>query len=128
MPTLITQDIKIMVQARYEPAHSMPVQQQYIFSYRVKIENLGRETVQLLRRHWVITDGLGHVREVEGDGVIGQQPVIAPGEQHQYDSWSPLATPLGHMEGAYLMRSVDTQATFQVRIPRFELQASTIDN
>lgn len=128
MAQLITDNIKVSVVARYQPEHSQPTRRQYIFSYRIRIENLGSQTVQLLRRHWIITDGYGAIREVEGDGVIGRQPVLAPGQRHQYDSWCPLPTPQGFMEGTYLMRQVDLGHHFQVGIPRFDLRATILDN
>lgn len=123
MDTLITHDIRVSVETFYKPEYSHPIEGKYIFAYRVLIENIGSETVQLLRRHWIISDSTGVVREVEGEGVIGQKPVLNPGESHQYVSWSSLSTELGTMHGTYLMRKMTDQSEFKVDIPRFSLLA-----
>jgi ApaG protein len=123
MDTLITKDIRISVETFYKPEYSHPIEGKYIFAYRVLIENIGSETVQLLRRHWIISDSMGIIREVEGEGVIGQKPVLNPGESHQYISWSNLSSELGTMHGTYLMKKMTNQAEFKVIIPRFSLLA-----
>ena len=84
--------------------------------------------MQLLYRHWVITNGMGAVEEVEGEGVIGQQPVLGPGEVHSYDSWCPLSSPLGSMEGRYLMVSTETGEEFYAQVPRFQLESTVMMN
>ena len=93
-----------------------------MFGYRVRIENVGQETVQLLTRHWKITDGVGRVVEVRGDGVVGEQPLLAPGESFQYTSGTPLPTPSGIMAGSYQMVT-DQGERFDVTIPAFSLDA-----
>lgn len=128
METLITNGIRISVQPRYQPAYSRPTEDQYVFSYHVVIENQRTDTVQLLYRHWVIINALGEVREVEGEGVIGLQPVLAPGDVHSYDSWCPLASPLGSMEGRYLMMNTKTGEEFYAEVPRFQLESTVMMN
>ncbi len=123
-----TLGITVSVVARYEPQHSRPHLQRYVFSYHITIENHSNATVQLLRRHWHIVDAAGMRREVEGPGVIGQQPILDPGESHSYSSWCPLSTPVGKMYGTFLMvRQVDGRL-FKVCIPEFALEAPAIWN
>ncbi len=128
MQTLITNGIKISVKPRYEPQHSNPLDGKFLYSYHIIIENLSEHTVQLLRRHWVITDSNGSKREVQGDGVIGKQPVLHPGQMHEYSSWSPLMTGLGKMGGHYIMRRIDDEGIFHVKIPAFDLVAPFVLN
>lgn len=128
MDTRITNHIRISVVATYQPAYSKPTSNQYVFSYHIVIENCGRDTVQLLRRHWIITNSMGVVQEVEGEGVIGQQPVLEAGDVHQYDSWCPLSSPLGFMEGSYLFVNRDTGEEFRAEVPRFRLQSDVVLN
>ena len=128
MSSLITNDVKITVVARYRPSYSTPADNQYIFSYEISIENLGKQTIQLLRRQWLITDGVGITREVEGEGVIGKQPILEPQATHTYSSWCPLATPLGHMEGQYLMKNLETDQLFYAQVPRFKLESPVVLN
>ena len=128
MDTLITNGIKISVETFYQPQYSKPVEMQFIFAYRVTIENLGSETVQLLRRHWIITDSTGVRREVEGEGVVGQQPILQPGEVHQYGSWCHLSTGLGTMHGSYLMQRNQDGRHFSVQIPNFQMEALPVCN
>ncbi|MEO1515956.1 MAG: Co2+/Mg2+ efflux protein ApaG [Bacteroidota bacterium] len=123
MTTLTTNGIKISVRTVYQPEHSAPHRQQYIHAYQITIENLSNTTVQLLRRHWIILDSNGTKREVEGEGVRGEQPILTPGQTHRYHSWSPLLTDIGKMYGTFLMaRQVDNRQ-FRVRIPEFKLIA-----
>jgi ApaG protein len=124
MDVLITQGIKISVETFYLPEESIPVRNKFIHAYRITIENQSAHTVQLLRRHWYIIESNGIKREVEGEGVIGLQPVLAPGESHQYTSWSPLMTDVGKMYGTYLMMRTADEKTFQVNIPEFKLVPS----
>ena len=98
-------NIEIAVAPRYLAEQSSPEQAEYVFAYTVEVSNLGSEPVQLLSRHWVITDGNNHVREVEGEGVVGEQPHIPPGTTYRYSSGAILATNTGTMEGGYTMRA-----------------------
>jgi len=128
MDTLITNDVRITVETFYQPAYSKPEANEYVFAYRITIENLNSFPVQLLRRHWIIFDsGLGH-REVEGEGVVGKQPVLHPGESHQYVSWCNLVTDIGSMQGAYLFQRIDSDDKFDVDIPEFKLIAPYLLN
>lgn len=123
MDTLITNDVRISVETFYQPIYSKPETGEYVFAYRITIENLNPFTVQLMRRHWVIFDsGLGH-REVEGEGVVGKQPVLKPGDVHQYVSWCNLTTEIGSMQGAYEFQRIENGETFEVEIPEFRLIA-----
>jgi ApaG protein len=128
MESLLSNGIRVSVYARYQAAYSRPTEEQYVFSYHIVIENCREDTVQLLYRHWVITNGMGEIQEVEGDGVIGQQPVLEPGDVHSYDSWCPLASPLGSMEGRYLMVSAETGEEFYAQVPRFQLESTVVMN
>ncbi|MBK6620415.1 MAG: Co2+/Mg2+ efflux protein ApaG [Saprospirales bacterium] len=122
METMTTNGITIIVETFYQAEHSRPLEQKFIFAYRVTIENHSPDTVQLLRRHWFIFDSSGLKREVEGEGVVGLQPVLEPNESHQYTSWCPLMTELGKMYGAFLMKK-SSGALFDARIPEFRLVA-----
>ena len=95
------------VVTRYLPEQSQPEHQRYAFAYTITVSNTGTVAAKLLSRHWVITDGDGHVEEVRGAGVVGQQPLIEPGEQHTYSSGSVLTTTVGTMQGSYLMQAND---------------------
>lgn len=117
-----TRSIRIAVEPFYVADQSEPDKARWVFGYRVRIENGGRETVQLLTRHWRITDGRGHVVEVRGDGVVGEQPLLEPGECFQYTSGTPLPTPTGIMAGSYQMITGQGER-FDVTIPAFSLDA-----
>ncbi len=117
-----TADVTVTVRPVYLDGQSDVVARRFVFAYFVEIENHGPEEVQLLRRHWTITDGDGHVQEVEGEGVIGRQPVLAPGARHVYHSFCVLPTFEGAMQGTYLMQRPDG-GRFRARIPRFPLVA-----
>ena len=121
MNTAISHDIRVSVQACFEPAQSDPVADRFLFSYRVTIANRGRRTVQLLRRHWRIADSMAPLREVEGPGVVGATPVIEPGEQFTYTSYCDLRGGMGRMQGVYGMRHTDDDSLFDVAIPAFDL-------
>ncbi len=121
METLITKGIRVSVETIYQSAYSRPLEGKFVFSYHIIIENLSVDTVQLLRRHWLIFDSTGLMRQVEGEGVIGQQPVLAPGESHQYASWSPINTEIGKMRGSYTFIRERDGKEFQVAIPEFQL-------
>ncbi len=128
METLITNDIRVSIDSNYSPGSSNPAAAKFIFTYRVTIENLGNDRVQLLKRHWKIFDAAGAKREVKGDGVIGRQPILHPGEKHQYSSWCPLTSALGYMYGSYLFINTNNDQTFNVRIPKFNLIAPQVLN
>ena len=116
----LTEGIKVAVQVAYVDRQSDPAHDRYVFAYHVTIDNQSDRTVQLLDRHWVITEHDGSVREVEGRGVVGEQPVIEPGAGHEYSSGAVLGCPEGSMHGSYGM--VDEEGEiFRVAIPRFEL-------
>ena len=115
-----TRGIRVSVSSEYAPDRSRPGQRQWFFVYTITIANQGPEAVQLLSRHWIITDGSGHVEEVKGPGVVGQQPVIAPGESFTYTSGCPLTTAFGQMEGTYQMVTTGGEA-FDVAIAPFTL-------
>jgi ApaG protein len=118
----ITEGIRITVRPFFAPEHSDPMEPRYVFVYRIRIENTGDRTAQLTWRHWYIHDVVAGDTEVEGEGVVGEQPVIAPGEAHEYESFCVLRGPLGHMEGYYEFRRPD-QTAFRAGIPRFTLNA-----
>lgn len=119
----VTEGIRISVEQFYQPDYSNPVQGEYMFAYRISIENNNAFPVQLLRRQWFIIDSNTEKREVEGEGVIGVQPVIAPGEQYQYISGCNLKSEMGKMHGSYLMENVMTKQQFRVKIPVFQMEA-----
>ena len=118
----MTRDIKVAVKPAFLDDQSDPDEGQYLWSYTVTIENTGQEPVQLLSRYWHITDGLGRAQEVRGPGVVGSQPVIAPGQAFQYTSGCPLPTSSGHMVGRYQMRTASGEA-FEAEIPAFLLES-----
>ncbi|MGB9458592.1 MAG: Co2+/Mg2+ efflux protein ApaG [Bryobacteraceae bacterium] len=123
MSDAVTNSIRVEVMSRHSPENSRQQQGDWVFEYTVRITNQGSETVQLLSRHWIITDASEHTEEVTGPGVIGEQPVLAPGESFQYSSWCPLKTPIGRMRGTYQMARADgTQ--FDIEIAPFALRAA----
>ncbi|MBN8806696.1 MAG: Co2+/Mg2+ efflux protein ApaG [Sphingomonas sp.] len=120
-----TRQVTVRVSVSYLPEQSEPARGRWFWAYHVRIENDGSTAVQLLTRHWIITDGRGARHAVEGEGVVGEQPVIAPGASFDYVSGCPLATPTGRMEGSYHMIAEDG-STFDVAIPRFALVAPAV--
>lgn len=122
MYSKITHDIRIIVEPLYLDQQSRPDENHYVWAYSVEIHNDGTETVQLLTRHWIITDGRGQKQEVRGPGVIGEQPVLKPGDSFSYTSGCPLATPSGIMVGRYEMRGEDGRQ-FWVDVPAFSLDS-----
>ena len=112
--------IDVSVVTRYLPEQSQPDQQRFAFAYTITVQNNGSLPAQLLSRHWVITDGDGHVEEVRGAGVIGQQPLIAAGQKHVYSSGSVIGTQVGNMQGSFLMRADDGEQ-FKALIAPFRL-------
>lgn len=121
MFTAITEGVKVTVETEFQPEYSRPHDLHYMFTYRVTIENRSDYTVQLLRRRWQIFDSNAEYREIEGDGVVGQQPVIEPGEAHQYVSGCNLRTGMGKMKGVYMMERMIDGRQFEVEIPEFHL-------
>jgi ApaG protein len=117
-----TQGIRITVRPTYRFEHSEPELRRFVFEYFIRIENVSRRTAQLLTRHWRIHDSIGEDYEVVGDGVVGQQPILAPGEVHEYQSYCVLKSPRGHMEGSYRFIGKD-DIVFDAMIPRFLLVA-----
>lgn len=117
-----TNGISITVQPHYLKEQSSPEDGHYVWAYHVRIENNGNETVQLMTRHWRITDAQGHVHEVRGDGVVGEQPVLEPGAAFEYTSGTPLSTPSGFMVGSYQMRS-QSGGRFDAGVPAFSLDS-----
>ncbi len=117
-----TGDIVVSVEPHFLDDQSTPEEGHFVWAYSVKIENQGSETVQLLKRHWRITDALGATREVRGAGVVGEQPILKPGQSFEYTSGTPLSTPSGIMVGIYEMRD-DAGRVFDVEIPAFSLDS-----
>ena len=122
MSDAITNSIRVEVMSQYSPENSRPPQDVWVFEYTVRITNQGSETVQLISRHWIIVDGLDRIEEVQGPGVIGEQPVLAPGESFKYSSWCPLKTPTGIMRGTYQMVRAGGSG-FDIEIAPFALKA-----
>jgi ApaG protein len=122
MSDAVTDNIRVEVLSRYSPENSHPLQDEWVFEYTVRVTNQGSDTVQLISRHWIITDALDHVEEVKGPGVVGEQPVLAPGESFKYSSWCPLKTPMGTMRGTYQMARAGG-AQFDIQIAPFGLKA-----
>jgi ApaG protein len=121
MVTSVTQGIKITVRATYQENYSRPEEDHFLFTYRITIENTSEYTVQLMRRHWFIYDSSGEHREVEGEGVVGQQPILMPGDVYEYESACNLTTDIGNMHGTYLMERQVDKLRFYVNIPEFEM-------
>jgi ApaG protein len=117
-----TRSIKVTVRSFYLDQHSAPDKSRYVWAYHVRIENQGGETVQLRNRHWRITDALGRLQEVRGPGVVGEQPVLKPGQSFEYQSSCPLPTPSGFMVGDYEMETPAGE-TFLIRVPPFSLDS-----
>jgi ApaG protein len=118
-----TRGIRVSVEPFFLEEQSAPDEGRYVWAYRVEIANVGDVTVQLTHRSWSITDARGRVQKVHGPGVVGEQPVLAPGESFEYTSGAPLGTPSGFMEGAYHMVVPDTGETFDAAIPAFSLDS-----
>jgi ApaG protein len=118
-----TKNIRVHVEAEYDPGRSNPDHNEWLFLYTVRITNEGPDTVQLISRHWVITDAMGKVEEVRGPGVVGKQPVLAPGQSFTYTSGCPLRMPFGSMHGTYRMMN-DRKEQFDIEIAPFTLVES----
>ncbi|MBV9841230.1 MAG: Co2+/Mg2+ efflux protein ApaG [Sphingomonadaceae bacterium] len=117
-----TGDVTVRVSVSYLPEQSDPANGRWFWAYHIRIENDGDQPVQLVSRHWLITDGRGSAQEVRGEGVVGEQPLIGPGDSYDYVSGCPLHTPSGTMEGSYQMLAA-SGASFDATIPRFALLA-----
>lgn len=117
-----TRGIRVSVKTFFLPDQSKPAEAKFFWAYQVKIENQGGDTVQLLRRTWRITDGRGRTQEVRGDGVVGEQPMLQPGESFEYTSGTPLSTPSGIMVGSYVME-LEGGREMEVAIPAFSLDS-----
>ena len=118
----MTESIEITVKTSYLEEQSTPVDDHFVWAYQIEIRNLGDDTVQLLNRHWHITDSMGRVQEVRGPGVVGEQPTLAPGESFEYTSGTPLNTPSGIMVGTYEMQRSNGER-FNVDVPAFSLDS-----
>lgn len=121
MANKISEGVEVSVETFYQPDYSNPLSGEYMFAYRITIENHNNFPVKLHRRHWHIFDSNGSYREVEGEGVVGVQPVLNPGERYQYVSGCNLRTEMGKMYGSYTMENLNNKNTFEVNIPIFEM-------
>lgn len=122
MYSATTREIKITVKTAYLEEQSAPTDSHFVWAYHIRIENLGRETVQLVSRYWRITDAKGEVHEVRGPGVVGEQPTLEPGDTFEYTSGTPLSTPSGIMTGKYQMEN-ERGEKFEVQVPAFSLDS-----
>ena len=118
----LTGGIRVTVRPLFSLAQSAPADGEFVFSYQIRMENLGEQAAQLLFRHWCIHDAGGEDQEVDGEGVVGEQPLLTPGQVHEYQSFCVLSSPAGHMEGYYTFVRPDG-SRFRVAIPRFQLEA-----
>ncbi len=121
MVSEITQNIRVSVKTSFQEEYSSPSQEHFVFIYQIQIENNSDYTVQLLRRKWEIFDANGTYRQVDGEGVIGQQPILEQGENHEYTSGCNLKTGMGKMKGTYLFKRLVDDQEFEVTIPEFNL-------
>lgn len=121
MSSMISEGVKVTVETFYQPDYSNPLQSEFMFAYRINIENYNSFPVKLHRRHWKIFDSNGSYRDVEGEGVVGVQPILKPGETYQYVSGCNLRTEMGRMEGTYEMENLNSKQFFAVNIPAFEM-------
>jgi ApaG protein len=123
-----THGITVRVAVKYQADESVAHLNRYLFTYRITIENASNRTVQLMSRHWHIINGVGMAREVQGDGVIGKQPVLQHGFAFEYESYCLIGTPFGQMHGTYQLVYSDTKETVEIDIPAFKLEALTLQN
>ena len=121
MISKISEGVQISVETFYQPDYSNPLQSEFMFAYRITLENHNSFPIKLHRRNWQIFDSNGTHREVEGEGVVGVQPVLKPGESYQYVSGCNLRTEMGKMFGKYIMENLNNKQTFEVNIPAFEM-------
>ncbi len=127
MSNAVTQGIRVRVKSRFMAEQSQPRANKFVFSYTVEISNEGDVAAQLLARHWIITDANGREEHVRGDGVVGKQPLIRPGETHEYSSFCPLPTPHGSMRGTYRMVRTDG-SQFDALVSPFPLVVPSMVN
>ena len=128
METLITSGVEVAVETFFQAEQSNVLSGTFIFSYHIEVSNHNNFTIQLLRRKWIITDSNFDVREVEGEGVVGRQPVLYAGDTYQYVSGCNLSSAIGKMEGTYIFQNKNTGEEFEVKIPVFKLVAPAILN
>ncbi|HSJ69953.1 MAG TPA: Co2+/Mg2+ efflux protein ApaG [Anditalea sp.] len=128
MATAITEGIKVSISANYQADFSSPHQHHYVFTYKVMIENSSKSTIQLISRKWEIFDAGELLKTVEGEGVVGNQPILEPGQTHSYVSGCNLKSGLGKMRGSYFMERVVDGKTIEVQIPEFQLIAAIFNN
>jgi ApaG protein len=121
MTSLISEGVEVSVETFYQPDYSNPLQSEFMFAYRITIENHNSFPVKLHRRHWNIFDSNGSHREVEGEGVVGVQPILQPAEKYQYVSGCNLRTEMGKMRGTYQMEDLSSKKFLEVNIPEFEM-------
>ncbi len=119
--TATTNGIRITVKPSFVASQSNPQKGLFIYRYNIRIENCSSDIVRLMSRYWIITDSQGQFKEVEGDGVIGQQPIFYPEALYEYESWAPLATEIGTMSGYFVMLRMKDNSTFKAQIPEFQL-------
>tara|TARA_B100000579_G_C22563742_1_gene725638 strand:- start:23 stop:406 length:384 start_codon:yes stop_codon:yes gene_type:complete len=127
MEEAITQGVRVQVESFYLETHSLPEQDKYVFAYHIRLKNLSPHTVQLLRRHWIISDSNGDKNEVRGEGVVGDQPILKPDEEYEYTSGSNLKSPVGTMQGSYKMTTIEGKE-FDAIIPCFTLAIPGVIN
>lgn len=121
MNSIISEGVQVSVDTFYQPDYSNPLQSEFMFAYRITLENHNSFAIKLHRRNWQIFDSNGTHREVEGEGVVGVQPVLKPGESYQYVSGCNLRTEMGKMQGTYQMENLNSKQMFEVDIPPFEM-------
>ncbi len=121
MPTAITNEIRVHVETQYQEEQSEPLNDLYLFAYHISIQNNSEHIIQLMRRHWYITDSIGELREVEGEGVVGVQPILRPGDTHTYISACNLRSDMGKMSGTYTFERLENGETFEVAVPEFTM-------
>ncbi len=121
MVTEVTNGVKVTVEVEYQPQYSSPSQHHYVFTYQVTIENNSAKTLQLTRRKWIINDAGFPIKKVEGEGVVGRQPILEPGQKHQYMSGCNLRSGIGKMQGTYTMEQLMDGQTISIQIPSFKM-------
>ena len=127
MESQITENVEVQAESFFLEEHSKPEENHFVFAYKIRIKNHGNQTLQLLSRHWVITDSNGEVEEIRGEGVVGEQPVLQPNESFKYTSGTIIETPVGTMQGEYQMEA-ENGYKFEAEIPMFSLKVPKIVN
>jgi ApaG protein len=128
MISQVTSGVKVSVQVTYREQRSSPENHEYFFSYHIHIENHNSYAIQLLRRKWIITNGFGEIEIVEGEGVVGKQPLLYPGDNYEYISSAGIDTPFGVMKGLYYFQNIQTDEEFIVKVPEFKLETLELLN